>query len=302
MRVFRYELPLTTGIRLGTETLRVRRGVLLERDGRWSEAAPLPHFSVESEAEVVEALRAGATGPASLQFARDALNTDWQSCCVPVNALLQGEPNQILRQCAALAESSCRALKLKVGRRDLQQEAELVCQVRDRIRADQSLRLDANRAWDFSTATEFARRIQGVDLEYIEEPLREATRLDEFARTTGVAYALDETLAENPAFADFQLAQALVIKPTILGSFRRIEELAAWGKRLVFSACYESGVGICRIAQWAHLFSPTLPAGLDTYRWLARDVTPSKLSFCDWQLEVRDPLSVDEARLEVVPL
>lgn len=299
MRAFRYDLPLTKPIKLRGSSHSVREGVLLKSEVGWGDAAPLPGFSRESLQDVLRAWRAGPPfALPSLQFAYDSASRPLTAGAVPLNALLAGSTRQILARARQIARSKCSTIKLKIGRRgDLESDAELVWQVRRRLRADQHLCLDANRAWDESSAIAFGQRLAGCDIEYIEEPLADPTNLEAFYRQTTIPYALDETLTEQPTLARFPSAAAFVCKPTMLGSRERMEELVATGKPLVFSASFESGVGIARIAQWAAEFAPHVPAGLDTYSWLAHDVLTRRLEMTAWVLRLPHDLEVNRSLL-----
>ncbi len=299
MKAFRYELPLVRPMSWGGKLHSTRQGLLLLTEQGWGDAAPLPGFSRETIEDVVLAWRRGPPfRHPSIQFALDSASQPTQAVDVPVNALLTGPSDQILGQAGELANTACRAIKLKVGRStSLDHEIEMVWRVREALRKDQLLRLDANRAWDTPTAIEFGRGLTGCAIEYIEEPLRDPTMLEEFFRETSMPYALDETLTEEQTTVAFANAAALICKPTMLGGLQRLRELAAEGKRLVFSASFESGVGIARIAQWSSEFSPEDPVGLDTYGWLANDVLAVKLERHDWRLSVPPRLQVDRSRL-----
>ena len=302
MRVFHYKLPLTQPIRLGADSIENREGLLLESNGQWSEVAPLPHFSKETLEDVVDALQGRSLAPASLQFAMDALSRPLNEQSQPINALLQGAARDIRAKCDVLAESACQAVKLKVGRDDVKAEIDLVRRVRESLRHDQSLRLDANRAWDWPTAIEFAAKLDDIDIEFIEEPLRDCRRLEAFANETNLRYALDETLSESETLYEFEHAAAFVVKPTILGGRKRLQAIADLGKPMVFSACYESGVGLARIIQLANEWSPSMPAGLDTYAYLGNDVLSQRLEVKDWRMRVPPVIDVNYELLEEIVL
>ncbi len=302
MRVFRYRLPLTHVIQLGPRLLEHRDGLLLEENGRWSEAAPLLHFSQESLEDVLAALRSGQSVPPSLQFALDGLEQPLTPQNLPINALLQGSTSDILAKCRTLSASTCRAVKLKVGRRHLQEEVDLVREVCACLRDDQQLRLDANRAWDWRQAIAFASQVAELDIQYVEEPLQDHRQLEAFASETNLPYALDETLTHTRSLDSFPNARACVVKPTMLGGRKRIRSIAELGKPIVFSACYESGVGLTQIVQLANKFGSGTPAGLDTYHVLAEDVLTKRLLVKDWKIHVPATLEVNHDLLEEVVL
>lgn len=273
MKAYRFRIPLTKPLPLKGETHVVREGVLLERNGRWSEASPLPGFSEESIEDVIAALRGEKSNPPSLRFALLALETPIESqLSVPWNYLLIGNREEVFAGVETCKQSKCRAAKLKVGRGELEPDIELVREVRERLSADVQLRLDANQAWTLDQAISFAKSTADIDLEYIEEPLRDPHQLEELYSETGLKYALDETLLQENRLDAWPNATALICKPTILGGKEAVERLAATGKPVVFSAAFESGVGIARIVQLAAEYSPQIAAGLDTLDWLTDDL------------------------------
>lgn len=303
MRAFRYRLPLKSSLKLGSEQVDHREGILLHTEGNWSDVAPLPGFSKESIEDVVRYLKQpSGPCPPALKFGLDVLKRPLEPCSVPLNALLHGSTSEVLDRCRVVADSAFEVVKLKVGRGDVGGEIELVREVRNILRGNQKLRLDANRAWNFESACEFATGVADGSIEYIEEPLQNALQLEELRGVTGVRYALDETLADRMSLDLFPNAAALVYKPTLLGGRERIHEIAGMGKPIVFSACFESGVGIARIAQLATEFSPHVPAGLDTHSWLNTDIVSAGLDFFDGRLEISSRFEVDLELLEEVEL
>ena len=273
MKAYRFRIPLTSPLNLKGIVYSHREGVLLERDGRWAEASPLPGFNAETIEDVIDALRGKQDPPPSLRFALSSLESAVVSTLgVPWNFLLLGDHSRILSGVEQCLVHQCRAVKLKVGRSDLHSEIELVRTIRDRLPSNVCLRLDANKAWSMDEATSFVNSISDLYVEYIEEPLQDSSLLEELYAETGVQYALDETLLHVDSFEKWPNASAMICKPTIIGGRDAVRRLADSGKPVVFSAAFESGVGISRIVQLAAEFSPTLAAGLDTLDWLSSDL------------------------------
>ncbi|MEM8598878.1 MAG: o-succinylbenzoate synthase [Bacteroidota bacterium] len=311
LSVFRYHLPLVRPLPLRTHTVTVREGLLvrLEDAGHtgWGDVAPLPGFSAETVGDAVRALGrldaddlAGALHdealPPSVRYGLALATWDLDahrravplpavlanepSPIVPLNGLLAGEAATVHRDAARLAGAGYHALKLKVGRGPVPEEAALV---RDLHAAHPTvaLRLDANRAWTFDEACRFAGALGDAEIEYVEEPLADPKRLAVFAAETGLPVALDESVtAMQPDDLDAHAyAQAVVLKPTFLGGERAwalATRARARGLRVTWSAAFESGVGLRGlVALAAATGTPAMrpkPAGLDTYRWLAADV------------------------------
>ena len=298
MKTFRYRLPLREPIEVAGNALSWREGVLLKTEHGWGEAAPLPGYSRETLDDVVNALQAGPPFEfPSLRFAWESAASTLDTIDVPVNALLTGKPDDVIRACQDLAAAPCRAVKIKVGRSTVESDVALIRAARDCLRHDQSLRLDANRAWTFSQARSFCLAIPQLAIEYLEEPLTRPELCEELFRQTGLPYALDETLSETDDLSTFPNVAAFVVKPTKIGGNTDIRTLVRHGKPVVLSACFESGVGTAHVARLAHQFSSEVPVGLDTYPKLMEDVLRSRLKFQDWRLRVGGPLEVACERL-----
>ncbi|MEM7313960.1 MAG: o-succinylbenzoate synthase, partial [Planctomycetota bacterium] len=303
MRAFRFRIPFKNPVRMKGQSYSHREGVLLERDGNWAEASPLPGFSTETIGDVIFALQEKLAPPPSLAFALSALDDAVaEPVQVPFNFLLLGNTASVIAAAKSCSSSGCRAAKLKVGQNSLEDDVALVHQVREILPAAIQLRLDANQAWGFEQALSFLDATKDVELEYIEEPLSEPRRLEELYDCTQVKYALDETLVQTGSLAAWPNAAALICKPTFLGGRKAVERLAQTGKPIVFSAAFESGVGVARVAQLAAEFSPEVPAGLDTLDWLGEDLLVSPPEKQNGLIAFPNPLAADESGLEIIEL
>ncbi|MDT0630669.1 o-succinylbenzoate synthase [Rubrivirga litoralis] len=210
---------------------------------------------------------------------------------LPLNGLLMGDREAVVAHAGRLAAEGWAAAKLKVGRQAIEDDAETVRAVSGAL-GGAVLRLDANRAWTADQARAFARAVEGVPLDYVEEPTPDAGDHPALWLDTGLPVALDETLQEPGGAAHVRgWAAAAVLKPTLVGGLAAALRLAAAaravGVRAVLSASFESGVGLRGVAALAAATGAE-PAGLDTYRWLAEDVVP--------------PLPLDRPRVDLPAL
>jgi o-succinylbenzoate synthase len=201
---------------------------------------------------------------------------------VLVNGLLSGSWDEVLEEAQGMKNAGYEAVKLKVGAMTVAEDARLVRKLVEEQGNTISLRLDANRAWNYEQAAEF---LGGAPrFEYLEEPLADPTLLPQLVRELGTPVALDESLVgmEPEVLEDHPYAGAVVLKPTLLGgisSTLRMAELALrLGMTPVVSSAYESGVGTAAlVALAAGIGERPVPAGLDTYRALAADVLDKPL-------------------------
>ncbi len=280
-RLYRYRLPLAAPLPIPGGVLHEREGLLLGMPDapafRWGDACPLPGWSRETIDDVVEAaLAEDWQRHPSLAFAHrcaaDAAQTEPLS--VPINALVQGSPEQMLAEADEVKALGFRSVKVKVGRcPDVMADVDHLQRIAERLSAGQLLRLDANRAWTLAAAVRFgeAVRTRHLAIDYIEEPVADPRDLEAWHQATGLPYALDETFRESPSLDAFPGATALILKPTLM-SLDSLDAALRSGRRLVFSSCFESGVGILHLARLAASHAKGIAAGLDTVRWLAGDL------------------------------
>ena len=311
-RRLRTPLATTRGVISEREgfLLRVRLTGGLEGFG---EAAPLPGYSpddMDRTEQVLERIADGLTGksfsgipenidalvssivPSSNPSARFALETAFCDLAsraaglplarwmnerangrVGVNYLAGTNPDWhvVSRE---VEDRGYRALKIKLSGESAA-DTETLRQARLHLGGRIRIRLDANRAWDFETATRAIDRLGHFDIEYIEEPLRDFAI--EFYRRlrgqTGVAIALDESLATVPDPAEVAAAgccDVLVLKPALLGGLFKTRQLVSRaetaGTDAVITTALETEVGTAAALHVAAASAPVRTCGLDTLR------------------------------------
>ena len=213
---------------------------------------------------------------------------------VTLGGLLEGDPEVVIEEARQMRENGYRAVKLKVGQRTVDEDAELVCTVADILGGGVRLRLDANQAWDLDEALAFTEKIDGTRYEYLEEPLFQPEELPAFVKQSGVPVALDESMVDIPAeeLAEHgAYAKAVVLKPTILGGLRHamdlVERAQKAGLTPVLSSAFEAGIGTMGlVALAACVGDEGVPVGLDTYRRLEQDVVRPRLKLDRGQVDV----------------
>jgi O-succinylbenzoate synthase len=274
-----YQIPLSTPLMLGKQRLSMREGLYLKltfTDGHegLGEIAPLPGFSRESlnqaYGELIGWLKDSAT---PIRCPSVAWGIDCAQAQPPTfkatadYPLLQGDISAITAKLEGWPKPLTLA-KLKVAREALDVETHKVQQIL-RQWPSLRLRLDANRGWTLTLATEFARHIDLSRIDYVEQPCQSWQACAELSSQTGCPVALDESLQEpNYQFENFSGLRALVLKPTLMGSKDRLLSLIhaaqAAGVSQVVSSSYESELGLAHLQQFAATFTNSQP-GLDTH-------------------------------------
>lgn len=235
-----------------------RRGVYVKTEAGMGEIAPWPGTHKESLEEAIEALKKGDHSLPSVAFALDMAN-------YLKSSKRAGSYRLIIDSDPLPKEPS--SVKLKVGR-DLRKDLERI-KTLDSLGC--SMRLDANRSFTLEEAVAFAKECEGLNIEYMEEPLKKSAELSLFYRETGMPIALDETLYLNEPWEDIEGLSALILKVGALGPLARTRALAEEGKerglRIVISSCFESPLTTDFLSALSAELAPKELAGLDTVRF-----------------------------------
>ena len=284
-KIYQYTLPIPT-FSLQREGL-ILHTTFEKGDSGWGEIAPLPGRSQETLSQAREQLLSILSGNPcpfpypSVAFGLESAFTPYAPPATPFPlwALLTGTPDQIIERATLSAKEGFRHLKIKIGHLS---PSEANCAIAPLI-GQYVLRIDVNRAWSIDEAIHFFSSFPPHAIAYIEEPTWELKRLDDFP----FPFALDESIPEIPfaQLAKMPLLSTLIIKPSVHGGSRALSTLAQLGKTLLFTGAFESGIGTVQIALLANrLNSVGIPLGLDTYRYLKRDLLASPLEFANGAL------------------
>lgn len=292
--LYRYQLPMDSGVILRNEKLTQREGFIVEltENGRTArgEIAPLPGFSRETledaglQAQALleqwvkgHAIEWDAQHP-SVAFGLSMAHYELEQALPEqgnyyVAPLCTGDPDELLPMLNNLPGQ--KVAKVKVGLYEPIRDGMLVNLFLESM-PDLTLRLDANRAWTPAKALKFAQYVAPSlrsRIAFLEEPCQSPSESIAFSIDTGIAIAWDETLQEAVRDADFALenllgVKTIVIKPTLIGSVYRVEALIEKAKTLglqaVISSSLESSLGLNQLARLAHKLLPNEVPGLDT--------------------------------------
>ena len=200
-----------------------------------------------------------------------------------INSLAIGNASTILQIVEKSLAENYRSIKVKVGKKSLDEEINLVRTIREIIGDKITLRLDANRAWGFEEAVTFAKSVKDLAIEYIEEPLKESGKLVALYEKTDIPIALDESLIEifPERFEAKNWINTLILKPAVIGSVRKtlhyIKLAKKSGQKIVISDTFHTGVGLSFMIRLASTINEPIPMGFDTYRWLEDDILVDRL-------------------------
>lgn len=328
--LYKYELPLVRPLTIKGRTINMRSGVIVsltDKDGfvGLGDASPLPGLHAESLKEAIGELvkikeakeLTKATLP-SVRFAVEGTMLDLaiqkektfernEKLQVPVNALITGDASDVVAEFQQLCDAGYPAVKVKVGRRDVGEDIELVRSLKQ-LGRDVMLRLDANRAWGLDEALEFCIQVSAGQIEYIEEPIADINDQAEFIKASPVPLALDETLVENDLRQiNLEGVKAMVLKPSLLGGFEVTERLINIAKENsilpVLSSAFESGIGVRSIALFAAKTGLSdIAAGLDTLKWFGEDVLKETVRIENGSIDVLKLAQPSSLRTDILKI
>jgi len=294
-KLFRYQLPMDSGVILRENKLTERVGYVIELiDGDrvgLGEISPLPHFSVETVEEAGVQIQAELElwinhhEPTPTEALYPSVAFGFTMAQLELNGglpitgnyqaapLCTGDPDELIPVLNEMKGQ--KVAKVKVGLYEAIRDGMLVSLFLESI-PDLHLRLDANRAWTPKKANQFIKYVAPSlrqRISFLEEPCQQPEDSLSFAIDTGVAIAWDETLQDAVKSVDFSLddltgAKAIVIKPTLIGSVERcialIERAEKLGIQAVISSSLETSLGLNQLARFANWQLPNEVPGLDT--------------------------------------
>jgi len=320
--VYRYEIPLVKTLEFAWGSLEVRKGLLLgltdDNDiTSWGEIAPLEGYSLETLEEAEEELLRCVSnlereelfetsrllpsvsfGIESALAGCDRMNifpSKWPCCML----MPEGELGFGLDDIDVA--SSFTAMKLKASD-DPESTANDVKVLRT-LYPDREIRVDVNRRWTFEEALIFQDALEEAEVDVVEEPCNDFERYHELT----LPVALDESLTEISIVDIFAIKNlsAVIIKPTLLGGRQKIKALLDYCRSenipVIFSSCFESGVGLRHITRMAKDFGQhEVPGGFDTLRFLSYDITEPSLEISKGVLFTNNIFGVDTSKLEKI--
>lgn len=98
--------------------------------------------------------------------------------------------DELAEEARSYVERGFRGMKMRVGLDDADEDVARVAVVREAIGADVALMVDANQAWDVKRAIRMGRRLEELDIAWLEEPIPH----EDVRGTARVAAALDVPL------------------------------------------------------------------------------------------------------------
>jgi len=102
--------------------------------------------------------------------------------------------NELVKEVTNYVKSGFKMIKIKLGRKDPNEDLERVKLVRETIGSNIDLALDVNNGWSLHTAMRMAKKLEEYDIYWLEEPILadEIENLAKLARETSIPIAVGE--------------------------------------------------------------------------------------------------------------
>lgn len=292
-----FSLPLRKRFRRIT----VREGVLVHGPYGWGEISPFWDYGPrESFQWAYAGIEAACTKPPQLLSDRVAVNVT-----VPVT-------DPATARAIVASAHGCTTAKVKVADPgvDLDADEARIAAVREAFDDlgihNAAIRIDANAAWDVSTAATAIKRLDaaargsaGIGLQYAEQPCPSVDELAQLRQIVDVPIAADESIrrGRHPySVISKKAADYLVVKVHPCGGISRLMEfLDGLSLPVVVSSAVDSSIGLHRGAVLAAALSDCPPAcGLGTGLMFDRDIATERVLPRNGAISVA-PVDVDES-------
>lgn len=197
---------------------------------------------------------------------------------IPINGLVwMGTEAFMKEQIVEKIRQGFRCIKLKIGAIDFETELNLLQYIRREFSSEEmEIRVDANGAFSPTEAMEKLKRLSGLQLHSIEQPIKQG-QLDVMADLcdrTPLPIALDEELigitsvTKKREILQIINPQYLIFKPSLIGGFKGtnewIEQANTHNTGWWITSALESNVGLNAISQYTFDLSNEMPQGLGT--------------------------------------
>lgn len=200
---------------------------------------------------------------------------------IALNAVIGKEKkDDIIDKIRNLKKQGYRAFKLKIGRDNLSEDIEILSLCRELCGEDIILRLDANCKLSGRNIIDSINSFNRFNPQYIEQPLKDLSELNQFKESIKVKLAADEqilSVEQAEKIIENKLADFLIIKPPFLGgvikSYRLMRKAEKKGIFCTITSALQSYSGMLPSIYLTYNTNHSGYAGFDTIKLLSNQET-----------------------------
>jgi o-succinylbenzoate synthase len=257
-----------TGIEMKLDWLcnRIDQEDILDDPGLWNDPSLL--FAVET------ALFDLHNGGTRLIF-KNSFYSNGQG--IPINGLIwMGSFEHMLKAIHSKLEQGYTCIKIKISAKDIENELDMIRQVRKSYGWDLEIRVDANGAYNYDTCMPVLLKLADLHIHSIEQPLPSGAyeSMARLCKNSPIPVALDEDVVhwtqrnEKWKLIEWIHPHYLVLKPGLIGGF---SETGQWIELAEnnnigwwITSALESNIGLNAIAQFSNQMHLSMVQGLGT--------------------------------------
>ena len=217
----------------------------------------------------------------SIFILRDGFNPQWNiNPTISVNGIIgMTEKNEAVKRVKKLISDGFRTIKIKVGREEIDDDLGLVKTLSKDVGNDIKFRLDVNGKWDVDKTQYAIGHLRNMNVEYIEQPVKNFDELKEVSKNSKIPIAADESIRSikdiERMLAETNI-QYFVLKPSIMGGITEtiniIRLIEAAKRKAVISSAFESSIGRSALTFIASLVNKELSHGLAVASYFSNDI------------------------------
>ncbi len=188
-------------------------------------------------------------------------------------------PKETAAKALELVKLGFSTIKLKVGRKNFDDDFECLSAMRAAIGNEINIRIDVNGKWDTDEAIANVNRLKDLNIEFIEQPVNNLLSFKKLSFKTNIPLSVDETIKnfdDAIKFIESKSIKALVLKPMLLGgiitTLKIIEAAEKQHLKVIISSTFETSLGRSLAIFAASTVKEEIAHGLDTARFLKSDL------------------------------
>lgn len=200
---------------------------------------------------------------------------------IEINSIVDiSEPAETLNKVNDAINTGYRTIKLKIGRKNFDEDLTIIDSIRNNIPDEIQLRLDPNGAWDVDTAFVNLQKLSGYNIQYIEDPCTHLDCMLKLNSMSPIPIVLDlcvntmEDLVTHISSGKFKY---IVVKPMLLGSIVKLIELIKVANsmhvNLIISSAFETVIGRSMLVLLAAMTNHNYAHGLATAGYFRNEIT-----------------------------
>lgn len=189
------------------------------------------------------------------------------------------KPEETVAKALELVNNGFSTIKLKVGRKNFDEDYECLSAIRAALGKDISIRIDVNGKWDTVEAITHSNKLKDLNIEFIEQPVNNLLSFKKLSFKTNIPLSVDESVRnfdDAIKFIESKSIKALVLKPMLLGgiitTLKIIEAAEVQHIKVIISSSFETSLGRSLAIFAASTVKDEIAHGLDTARFLRSDL------------------------------